>query len=41
MKDEEYHLTPFDWMGILLMLVGVIALLLMAGCISVLIAASF
>ena len=40
MNDEEYHLTGFDWMGILLMLVGVIALLLMAGCISVLIAAS-
>lgn len=40
MKDEEYHLTSFDWMGIALLLVGVLALLLMAGCISVLIAAS-
>jgi len=34
-QDPEYRLAWVDWLGIILLMVGVIGLLLIAGCIHV------
>jgi outer membrane murein-binding lipoprotein Lpp len=37
--NEEYHLTKEDWIGILLLLGSVLGILILAGCISAVMAA--